>query len=347
MADVVENPALDDTGGFLEGLFDTDSDVITRRIPSRNTEYSQPHYWRTRYAGEETILYDWYDVDFESFWRSHIGPLCSTEVRKVREIQERENSCQKGSPLMINASSSAPAMSAASSSANAASGSAEVELEARAAAAVAPLVVVEIGSGNSEWSMRMAERGLHVISTDVDAGVMASMSQLHASHPQFAAHPVDRMVADARCLPFRGVVDMVVDKGTVDALLCQPPSKDYKLRPLSCEPMKATPSERQMVMPRQVVLWTKAERSDSVTSLARSVHRSLKPCGVWLLASAKPSTVLLTAIGHQQISQHSSSASSSLPIADGLGRRFRVDVLSESSKCGVTVLHLTKESDMR
>ncbi|CAI7873138.1 unnamed protein product [Closterium sp. NIES-54] len=106
---------------------------------------------------------------------------------------------------MINASSSAPAMSAASSSANAASGSAEVELEARAAAAVAPLVVVEIGSGNSEWSMRMAERGLHVISTDVDAGVMASMSQLHASHPQFAAHPVDRMVADARCLPFRGL----------------------------------------------------------------------------------------------------------------------------------------------
>ncbi|CAI5512708.1 unnamed protein product [Closterium sp. Naga37s-1] len=145
----------------------------------------------------------------------------------------------------------------------------QVELEARAAAAVAPLVVVEIGSGNSEWSMRMAERGLHVISTDVDAGVMASMTRLHASHPQFAAHPVDRMVADARCLPFRGVVDMVVDKGTVDALLCQPPSKDYKLQPLSCEPMKATPSERQMVMPRQVVLWTKAERSDGVTSLAR------------------------------------------------------------------------------
>ncbi|CAI5958008.1 unnamed protein product [Closterium sp. NIES-64] len=196
--------------------------------PSRNTEYSQPHYWRTRYAGEETILYDWYDVDFESFWQSHIVPLCSKEVRKGRELQELDNTCQKGNPLFIDASSSVPAVSAASSTADAASRSAEVETEARVATAVAPLVVVEIGSGNSEWSMRMAARGLHVISTDVDAGVMASMSRLHASHPQFAAHPVDRMVADARCLPFRGVVDIVVDKGTVDALLCQPPSK--KLR---------------------------------------------------------------------------------------------------------------------
>ncbi|CAI5513186.1 unnamed protein product [Closterium sp. Naga37s-1] len=113
----------------------------------------------------------------------------------------------------------------------------------------------------------MAERGLHVISTDVDAGVMASMARLHASHPQFAAHPVDRMVADARCLPFRGVVDIVVDKGTVDALLCQPPSKECKLQP--SEPMKAAASEKQMVMPLQLVLWTEAERSDGVTSLAR------------------------------------------------------------------------------
>ncbi|CAI5471150.1 unnamed protein product [Closterium sp. Yama58-4] len=346
MADVGKNPALDDTGGFLEGLFDTDSDVITRRIPSRNTEYSQPHYWRTRYAGEETILYDWYDVDFETFWRSHIAPLCSIEDRKGRDLQELDNSFQNESHLLVNELSSVPAVSATASTADAASGSAEVESEARAAV-VAPLVVVEIGSGNSEWSMRMSERGLHVISTDVDAGVMASMSRLHASHPQFGGHPVDRMVADARCLPFRGVVDIVVDKGTVDALLCQPPSKECKLQPLLREPMKKAASEKQMVMPLQLVLWTEAERSDGVTSLARSVHRSLKPCGAWLLASAKPSAVLLTAIGHQQMSRHSGSASSSLPRADGLGRRFCVDVLSESSNFGVTVLHLTKESDMR
>lgn len=76
-------------------------------------------------------------------------------------------------------------------------------------------LVLEVGCGNSTWSARTATDGFFIISTDIDAGVLEACGTLMESDG------VERVAADARRLPFReGVMDLVFEKGTLDALSC-------------------------------------------------------------------------------------------------------------------------------
>eukprot|EP00850_Spirogloea_muscicola_P015053 SM000112S23995 [mRNA] locus=s112:219365:221951:- [translate_table: standard] len=76
--------------------------------------------------------------------------------------------------------------------------------------------LLEIGCGNSAWSSAMAQSGFHVLSTDISSTVLRS----RASQGQHSS--LDQAVMDASNLQLRGCCcDVVVDKGTLDALLCQ------------------------------------------------------------------------------------------------------------------------------
>eukprot|EP00850_Spirogloea_muscicola_P017082 SM000143S00747 [mRNA] locus=s143:300044:302180:+ [translate_table: standard] len=76
--------------------------------------------------------------------------------------------------------------------------------------------LLEIGCGNSAWSSAMAQSGFHVLSTDISLTVLRS----RASQAQHSS--LDQAVMDASNLQLRGCCcDVVVDKGTLDALFCQ------------------------------------------------------------------------------------------------------------------------------
>jgi hypothetical protein len=107
-------------------------------------------------------------------------------------------------------------------------------------------VIIQVGSGNSAWGARLAALGLAVLDSDVDAALLARLRQAGSSCLDFAALDATRLALRPCC------VDVVLDKGTVDALASAPDG------------------------PRRIA------------AVARAALGVLRPGGVLLVVSARP-----------------------------------------------------------
>lgn len=92
-----------------------------------------------------------------------------------------------------------------------------------------PGKLLHVGVGTSRLQEDMVKNGYqHIMNIDLSSVAIAHMSELHKNVPQ-----LEYKVADVRKLPFeQGSYNGVIDKGTLDAILCGDTSVEFAHRML-------------------------------------------------------------------------------------------------------------------
>eukprot|EP01017_Pseudomicrothorax_dubius_P019589 TRINITY_DN2151_c0_g1_i3.p1 TRINITY_DN2151_c0_g1~~TRINITY_DN2151_c0_g1_i3.p1 ORF type:complete len:254 (-),score=58.78 TRINITY_DN2151_c0_g1_i3:322-1083(-) len=148
--------------------------------------------------------------------------------------------------------------------------------------------ILMVGCGNSRLSEEMYDDGYsNIINIDISDVVINIMNQ----HTESVNKPMEFIVMDATSMPFRDAsFDVVIDKGTLDALMCNPESDQEGQRLLAemrrvCAPggrilivSHGSPHHRKLLFKKVIpmegheISWIKQTLSD--TSQIINVFRS-------------------------------------------------------------------------
>jgi len=206
-------------------------------------------YWDLRYGGSSSDTYEWYlpwatlrDDILPHLHGVHEPPVhkhappsaaASLTLQQIRKGQLKPGHSAASSATVAATAAPSPAASVeGSAAASSAAGSATTAASSSdAVVAAAPSCqrclssrILIAGCGNSELSAHMWTDGFRgLVSVDYSGVVVEKMRSLYAAEPTLADQFLVGDVRDLRSLAAcraDGCVDAVIDKGTLDAILC-------------------------------------------------------------------------------------------------------------------------------
>jgi SAM-dependent methyltransferase len=205
---------------------------------SSNASYGEKSYWNTRYGGPQLETYEWYmpwaqlkDYILKPVHGTHTTapfvpstPAPRKAPPATADTTSPDQPPTEGESKAASASSTAAAESSSSSAVAAAASSAAVCSGCRS------LRYLIVGCGNSELSAHMWLDGFrHLVSVDYSEIVIQKMKLLYESENMKELADTFK-VADCREMNDTpdGTYDVIIDKGTLDALLCGSESNKHQ-----------------------------------------------------------------------------------------------------------------------
>lgn len=203
--------------------------------------YGEKSYWDSRYLHSADPIYEWYLGwnTLATYLTEYLPAPTFTPTKLIEEAHQPNKQTSlhqlKSSPTSNNslstppASSSTDVASASSSSASASASSSSSSQSAHSLSRDIPLVpphllpsqhfTLIVGCGNSELSYHMYQAGFtNIRSTDYSEVVIKQMKKIYSAIPSFAE---SFELQDARKMSFPSdYFELIIDKGTLDAILC-------------------------------------------------------------------------------------------------------------------------------
>lgn len=217
---------------------------------SSHASYGELDYWNTRYGGVQLDTYEWYmpwaqlkDYILKPVHATHSStpyvpsaapapptlPPAEPDVSSATTPASEGESKATSMAATAAGESSTAVVPAAASSSSVAADPTPATSSSVGCSECRSLKYLIVGCGNSELSAHMWLDGLtNLVSVDYSEVVILKMKLLYDSQPDLAA---TFQVADCRYMDDTpdGAYDVIVDKGTLDALLCGSDSHKHQL----------------------------------------------------------------------------------------------------------------------
>ena len=206
-------------------------------VMSSNASYGERSYWNTRYGGPQLETYEWYmpwsqlkDYILKPVYATHTTapfvPSTPAPVKAPPATADTLSTIEAATEGESKAASAASTTAAESSSSSAVAATPS----SSACSGCKSLRYLIVGCGNSELSAHMWQDGFrHMVSVDYSDIVIQKMKLLYESENLKELADTFK-VADCRDMSDTpdGAYDVIIDKGTLDALLCGSESNKHQ-----------------------------------------------------------------------------------------------------------------------